>query len=386
MKRKSSSKLIRQIFLLMAVLLLHRIYRAAADPVETVLCTADFGLIGDGVQDDGPALARAVEALRRHSPPVVLCFEAGKTYRIKSAPETWVFTLEKLRDFTLEGNGSSFVIDSHLRFMLVNSCTNAVVRGFSLDFDPLPFAEGVVVAKNPAAKTIDVKIGAEFALPPLGGPTGGREQAYFAMLWHQKPQGLIGEHYFIADTLEAYPSSLKDRVIRARAASDFDDFDAIAVGETRISLPVRGVAHKVYGFGASPAVVIEDNQNVSFENINIWSAPLFAVNVARNCGSCVFRHFDIRPKPGTTRLMSSWRDGFHVKANYASLLWEDCHLEGMNDDSFNIATHSSSVTAVLAPDTIRLRQNFPLGFVPFQAGDILAGYDTEGFPARMKSP
>jgi hypothetical protein len=224
---------------------------------------------------------------------------------------------------------------------------------------------------------VDVKIGAEFVLPPLGGPTGEREKAYFAMLWHQQPQGLISEHYFIANTQEAYPGSLKkDRVIRAWAAPNFNSFAGIREGETRISLPVRGVAHKVEGFGASPAVVIEENQNIRFENISLWSAPLFAVNVARNSGTCVFRHFDIRPKPGTTRLTSSWRDGFHVKANYASLLWEDCHLEGMNDDAFNLATHSSRVMAALGPATIRVQQNFPLGFVPFLIGDTLVAYDT----------
>ena len=365
-----------KVLLLAIVLLLPGMIRAADLPVEAVLCAADFGLVGDGVQDNGPALQRAIEAMRQHAPPVKLRFDAGKTYRVKSAADTWVFSLKGLRNFTLEGNGATFVIDPHLRFILLNSCTNAVVRGFSLDFDPLPFADGVVVAKDAAAKTVDVKIGAEFTLPPLGGPTGKREQAFFAMLWHQKPQGLIGEHYFIADTQEAFPGSLKDRIIRARAASDFNNFAGIRAGETRISLPVRGVAHKVQGFGASPAVVIEENQNVCFENINVWSAPLFAVNVARNRGFCVFRHFDIRPQPG--RLTSSWRDGFHVKGNYASLLWEDCRLEGMNDDAFNTATHSSSVVEVLGPETIRVRQNFPLGFVPFVLGDTLVAYDTAG--------
>jgi hypothetical protein len=198
----------------------------------------------------------------------------------------------------------------------------------------------------------------------------------------------MGEHYYIADTMEAYPGSLKDRVVRAQARADFNDFAAIREGETRISLPVRGVAHKMQGlsatdpesptFGASPAMVIEENQNVRCENINIWSAPLFAVNVARNSGTCVFRHFDIRPKPGTTRLTSSWRDGFHVNSNYGSLLWEDCHLEGMNDDAFNICTLSSHVVEMLDATTVRVRQNFPLGFVPFGGGDTLAAFDAVG--------
>ena len=252
------------------------------------------------------------------------------------------------------------------------------VRGFSLDFNPLPFADGTVIAKDPARRSIDVKVHDGFALPPMGGPTRKREQAYFAMLWHQGPYSLLGEHYFVEDTREAYAGSLKDRVVRVVAAPGFHQFGRIIEGQTRISLPVRGVAHKVQGHGASPAVLIEENDSVCCEDMNIWSAPLFAVNVARNRGVCVFRRFHICPKPRTTRLTSSWRDGFHVKGNYARLLWEDCRLEGMNDDSFNIATHSSRIVEVLPSKTVRIRQNFPLGFVLFEVGDTLVAYDVVG--------
>ncbi len=35
---------------------------------------------------------------------------------------------------------------------MMNSRANAVARGFPLEFDPLPFADGVVVAKDAAAR------------------------------------------------------------------------------------------------------------------------------------------------------------------------------------------------------------------------------------------
>ncbi len=338
----------------------------------------DFGAIGDGVHDDGPAIQRAVRALNQQKSSSVLMFDRGRTYRIRTAEDTWLIRLNRLKDVIIEGNGSKFILDSKTRFLHLTGCSKIEVRGLSVDFDPLPFVDGVAVSVDSGMRYVDVRIYDSYTLPPLGGPTGDREQAYFAMLWHPGPHSLIGEHYFLRDTQEAYPGSLKDRIIRAFAVPEFSGFAAIQPGVTQISLPVRGIAHKMEGHGASPVFVIEENADIACSDIEIWSAPLFAVSVARNRGYCTFRRFHIRPKPGTKRLTSSWRDGFHVKGNYARLLWEDCHLEGMNDDTFNTATHSSRVIEAVSPSVLRVRQVFPLGFVPFEMGDTIGAYDVSG--------
>jgi hypothetical protein len=62
-----------------------------------------------------------------------------------------------------------------------------------------------------------------------------------------------------------------------------------------------------------------------------------------------------------------------VKGNRAKLLFEDCVLNGMNDDAFNIATCLSRVESAEGT-RVRVRQNFPLGYVPWRVGDTLAGY------------
>lgn len=353
------------------IALLGAVSLAACCAPASLVRPADFGAVGDGETDDGPAIQRSVAALLKLPSPRTLRFEPRRTYRILTSADTWLLRLDGMQGVTVEGQGATFVLHPRCRFLHAVGASDLAVSGVNVDFDPLPFADGTVVAADARAGTIDVRLAAGFPSPPLGGPTGEREQAYFAMLWHAGPHSLIGEHYFLKDTLAGPPGS--ERTIRAVAAPGFGGWAGIRLGETRISLPVRGIAHRMEGHGASPVFVIEETTNARFADVELWSAPLFAVNVARNRGRLVFRRFNIRPKPGTGRLTSSWRDGFHVKANRAALLWEDCILAGMNDDSFNTATHSSVVTAVDGA-AVRIRQVFPLGFVPFDPGDRVCGY------------
>jgi hypothetical protein len=135
---------------------------------------------------------------------------------------------------------------------------------------------------------------------------------------------------------------------------------------------VRGIAHC---HGAGAVIELDGNRDVMLEDVEVWSAPWFACVVQRNEGTVTLRRVQVRPRPGTARITSSWRDGLHVKGNRARLLFEDCVLDGMNDDAFNIATFLSRV-ASLEGSRVRVRQNFPLGYVPWRVGDTLAGYAT----------
>ncbi len=335
---------------------------------------ADFGVTGDGITDDGPALLEALNVLVNHPGSARLLFEASSTCYIASVPETYIIDWVEVHDRVIDGNNTTFLLAGDVRFMQLGQCRNIEARNLNIDYTPLPFADGIVVAKNPDELWIDVRVFDEFDLPPLGGPTRtGGEQAYFGMVWNEGPYDLISRHYWLADTLEAYPGSLEDRVIRL-VAEHFDAYQTIEIGKTVVSLPVRGIAHR----GAAEVFRIRGNENIYFENIDVWSAPWFVFGIHGNRGEVINRNVNIRPKPGTLRYTSAWRDGFHVKGNYADLLWEDCHFEGMNDDAFNISTHMSYVQEMTSPTQVEVIQNFPLGIVPLAPGDTLVAYDVPG--------
>ncbi len=334
-----------------------------------VLEATDFGLVADGATDDGPAIQRLLNAAGAAQGPVTLRFPEGRTVYVKTLPARYLFPWKGVSDRTLDGGGCTFLLDPWLRFMDLSESRNITVRNIKVDFSPLPFADGVVTAVNRADGYLDVRLADYVKEAPTGGPTGeDGEQAFFAMLWHDGPYTPVSRHCW---TKRMEPRG-DGRTVRLFPAENFRAYGLIVPGAWWISLPVPGIAHR---YGPGPCFRIMDNDTVTFEDVELWSAPWFAFGVSRNRGDITFRRVCIRPKPGTDRRMSVWRDGFHVKGNRGGLLWEDCIFAGMNDDAFNISTHSSVVREIIDPAHIEVRQKFPLLPIPWEEGATLVAVD-----------
>jgi hypothetical protein len=343
-----------------------------------VLDAADFGTVGDGIHDDGPAVLKMIDAAKQSGQPATLRFARGKNYHLKTGRERYAFPVEGVSNLTIDGGGSLFTVDSGIRFMRAVGSKHLVVSDLQVDYSPLPFADGVIVAKDAAAGSIDVMVDESFALPPGGGPTKqDGEQAFFAVLWHPGAYSEAGDpyftrhHFFLREIAGAGP----DRIVRLISSDEkiANLIHSIRLNEWQCSIPVRGIAHC---FGPGPNILIEKCTDVAFTRVDVWSAPWFAFTVLDNDGSLVFKNVNIRPKPGTRRMTSSWRDGFHIKNNTASLLWDGCTLQGMNDDAFNISCHTSRIRKILTPTRIEISQNYPLGIARMRPGDTLRFYHT----------
>ncbi len=347
-------------------------------PPPRSLRATDFGLRADGSTDDGPAIGRLLCQAAVSNGPVTIQFPQGRNIAVRTVADRYVFWLTGQTNLTIDCGGCTFHLGPEVRFMHLIQSHNVTVRNAKIDFTPLPSVDGEVVALHPQTREVDVRLFAPERTPALGGPTHqDGEQAFFGMLWKPGPYDLVSQHLYVAAVTPLAgthpPGIVRVRVPPEHPFPSLEDFQASS--GWKISLPVPGIAHR-RGPGAN--IVIDRNDTVTLEDIETWSAPWFAFWVGRNTGELRFAHVNIRPPLGSMRLTSSWRDGFHVKGNRASLLFDHCVLIGMNDDAFNLSTHCSRVTAVACPTRLTVLQCYPLDYVPFQVGGVLRVMDPNG--------
>ena len=106
---------------------------------------SEFGAVGDGMANDGPAVAKAFEAFVSWPGPARLTFESNGNYRVTSLPnvqdgdKAFLFNFRNVRDKYIDGNGCHFSMRFPLRLLHIKTCQEITVGDFSLGYDPAPF-------------------------------------------------------------------------------------------------------------------------------------------------------------------------------------------------------------------------------------------------------
>jgi hypothetical protein len=340
----------------------------------TRLNAIDFGLIADGQSDDGPAIRALLEEAVSISGPVTIEFPANRVIIVKTGTERYVFNLNGVSNLTINGNGSEFRLDPYVRFMNLFDCERIIVENLNIDFTLQPTAPATVMSMDQQANTIDVSMDWPSYNELMGGPTEeDGEQAFFGMLLMEGTFDTRQvRHFYVFDT-EVLDNGLL-RVQSNERGMRYLSGGNLKPGETRIGLPVPGVAHRL---GPGALCTINYSSKVLFRNVDVWSAPWFVFNIYRNHGLIRFDSVNVRPRPGSAKVLSSCRDAFHAKGNRGRLEFLNCILSGLGDDSFNIATHSSRIRRVHSEREVEIRQHFPIQYIPILEGDTLVVMNPE---------
>ena len=306
----------------------------------------DYGAKGDGVTDNTQAMMNLLSDIKNVQSFKRVIFGKG-TYYFKATSLNVLINLGRIENIEFTGQGplDTEIIIGNPRagFMNFHESNNIIVKNLSLDWNPLPFTQGTIVAKDDSKATFDVKIDAGFP-----DPTGE---------WYTKnPPGGTGARWgVIVD-----PATNELKAGAADAIWTKSNVDDLGGGIYRLYLESRHYVSqiKVGDKYAQNGRFINESaigfilcKNTKVENVNIYSCPAIIIN---NLGTdkSVVRNVKIMKKPGSGRLITSNADAFHYANNRGGILVEDCFTEALLDDAVAINHRAFLVKEVVSSTEI----------------------------------
>ena len=339
----------------------------AGAKTETVLNAADFGVKGDGKTDDGPAIGRAVVAAIEQQ--ATLRFESGKTYYIGSTdrsagPFSSPFAMNGAEGVTVDGGGSVFRFAPGINYFALTSNKDIRFCNMKLDLSVSPYLVGTVKAVNGANVTYTTDI------EPHQTYVDSRNSVNFSIRYNEGTQQR--PHQFINTVQKTASKEVKVEYQHEN--------HGYSVGD-KVFLPNPGV-----GNALSEIMYISANTGcMVFENIEVWAAPSFIANVRENDAEIYFENVDYVPGAENDReiKMVSWRDGYHVKDNRRPIHWNECDVDVLFDDVFNVSNTLGYITSVKNGNrfTVTQYELYTHGsFHPFSCreGDVIDVFSSKG--------
>ncbi len=313
-----------------------------------MIVVTDYGAVASDGVDDGPAVRAALEAARKYDDPVIV-FPPGR-YLILDHKELDPRALLLVEDYpkiTLRGEGAEIAGNGVRALFYFSRCGDVLVDGLTVDWDPLPYTGGVVVASTEAY--IDLEISPDHPVlekpvevlaavdPETKVQLRTSRQGYFRL--HQKdfkrPAEKIGER-----TLRIYRS---------------DEPQYLGSLPKGLAMPqvgayIMAVYHQ-RGGGAFPS---RHCGRVEYKNTSVYAVPGMGFAM-RECESGLIENCRVTRKPGTERWMSSTVDSSHFNMVRDSVEMIGCVFEYHGDDGSNIHGMYSMVHAVEGENVVVLR-------------------------------
>lgn len=277
--------------------------------------------------------------------------------------------LSRLENLRIDGAGSTFLFDRGGQFT-VNECRDLTVENIIIDYDPLPFTQGLVVGVDTMEKSILVRFEEGFDAPGAPGfPLTVRADGTTR-----------GSVRFLDATGEYMHAMLWEAVTFIRPQSQGEGIYRVGLQHGRLFRPGVGSGSLKAGdrftlfTSRSEALDVTHCERVVFRNVDIYSAPGFGIGERRGKGGNVYEKCRLIRKPGSGRLMVANRDGFHSYLMEKGPTLKECEISYTADDAIAIHGFFSPVIKAVDSRTVYLLCPFGLNT---SKGELLSFYDQE---------
>jgi hypothetical protein len=307
---------------------------------------SDYGVEGDGLTNDMEAIRNAVNAFANDPNPARLHFE-NKTYRCTGSGK--LFELDGVKNKTVLGNGAELIVQPSILGLQISQSENVIVKDLKFDSDPLSWTQGTITAIDAANKKFRLEIDEGYPIPTNNYGNQGRAHPW-GMIWEPEGYNIKNELVWIASS-----TNLSGNLVELR----LQDNSHNALNDMNVN---DRFTVDVYGVGGS-FNKISESKNISCENLTFYATRSLAFAILDNVGLIHMNGIEMRRKPGTNRLLSCYRDGFHCKRNTQGPIIENCYIEGLCDDAINLSGGYYYVTGISSANEFQLdnTQDFDIG-------------------------
>jgi len=307
---------------------------------------ADFGAIPNDGKDDAVAIIKALDFCKKVSMTGTntrLIFNKGAydLFTIKDNNRPHFIFLKNANNILIEGNGAEIIIHDPLKgFFSIFKSNNIIVKDLFIDYDPLPFTQGKILAVDIKNKSIDLKI-----------------DEGFPSLKHNMFQEAGRVYGMIMDP--TIPGKLKDG---AQNLFNSKDFEEISTGVFRVKFVNAGLL-KYFEVGdlyihmarSNGKTIFNSNnsKNITYLNITSYSSPGGSYS-ARNMEEWNIIGCQVKLKPG--RLHSANADCMHINGGTFGPWIENSLFEGYSDDAINMKSTRAFILEQKSPTQLVVKR------------------------------
>jgi hypothetical protein len=288
-------------------------------------------------------------------------------YRVKPGDGTHL-VLRDLDNVQIIADGVEMICTATVQAVGLERCTNVMLRGLTIDYDPLPFTQGRIVALGPE------KCWVEFEL--FGGYPEDELVERIEIFDPATRELRRASHYgwggFERTGPRRYRIS-KGLNYRYRPQADTEQAGDLLVTNNRT--PERGGVH---------AVLLTGCANVTLQDVTLYASPTFGFLEIGCTGSTYLRcRIDRRtpaddPVPrASPRLRSLNADAFHSKNATKGPAIIECFAHWQGDDCVNIngryyyvAGSQGRTVRIVAFDKPVIVPGDLVGFLPYAGGPL----------------
>jgi polygalacturonase len=344
-----------------------------------VINVAGLGIRPNTFEDVTEKVQQAIESCR-NQPQAVLSFPQGrydfwadnatqKEYYISntssesdcpSKVKNIGLLFEKLKNITLEGNGSLFVFHGKMITLAIDRCENIKIRNLSVDFERPTMSEITIDECYPDSLIASVHPDSKYAIVDnrirFYGEKWEMNDNYFSIL----TDTITGTNVYTSWDPVCYAKVTERFPFKLKFENDFTHTNYKA-GQT---ITVRRHIRDHVG------LFVNLSKNIQIQNVNLHYMHGLGL-VSQFSENLNYKQINI--SPSRNRTIAAFADGMHFSGCKGHIEVDECIFKGLHDDPINVHGTYLKIEEINTPTKLTLRFMHPqtYGMQAFFVNDTL---------------